>query len=148
MKTARLLKIRSRCASATRPREQMQLDIYGEMLDSFFHAQHAMRRHNENDFRVLVLMLERLEAIWQNPDQGIWETRGRPQHFTYSKMMAWVAFDRAVLLAKQLNYDAPWKNGSPYATLFTSRSAPRPMTKRRRALRRPTARTSSMLLCC
>ncbi len=47
------------------------------------------------------------KTIWQLPDQGIWEVRGDPQHFTYSKMMAWVAFDRAVLLAEQLKYRAP-----------------------------------------
>ncbi len=91
---------------------QMQLDIYGEMLDSFFHAQHKVGRHSEDDFRVLVLLLEHLETIWQKPDQGIWETRGSPQQFTHSKMMAWVAFDRAVLLADQLEYKAPvdkWK---------------------------------------
>jgi GH15 family glucan-1,4-alpha-glucosidase len=91
---------------------QMQLDIYGEVLDSFFHAQHGMRRHSEDDFRVFVLMLDHLARIWQQPDHGIWETRGGEQEFTYSKMMAWVAFDRAVLLAEQLKYDAPvekWK---------------------------------------
>jgi GH15 family glucan-1,4-alpha-glucosidase len=91
---------------------QLQLDIYGEVLDSFFHAQHGMNRHNENDFRVLALLLDHLEKIWQQPDHGIWEMRGSPQHFTYSKMMAWVAFDRAALLAEQLKYDAPvekWK---------------------------------------
>ena len=92
---------------------QLQFDIYGEMLDSFFHAQHGMRRHNEDDFRVLALLLNHLAAIWQRPDHGIWETRGPAQHFTYSKMMAWVAFDRGVLLAEQLKYDAPietWKS--------------------------------------
>jgi len=91
---------------------QVQLDIYGEMLDCFFHAQHSMHRHGEDDFRVLVALLKHLETIWQQPDEGIWETRGGPQQFTYSKMMAWVAFDRAVLLAGQLGYDAPlekWK---------------------------------------
>jgi GH15 family glucan-1,4-alpha-glucosidase len=91
---------------------QVQLDIYGEMLDSFFHAQHSMGRHTEDDFRVLILLLEHLETIWQEADEGIWETRGEPQQFTHSKMMAWVAFDRAILLAHQLNYDAPvekWK---------------------------------------
>jgi GH15 family glucan-1,4-alpha-glucosidase len=86
---------------------QTQFDIYGEVLDSFFHAHHGMRRRNQNDFRVLALLLEHLAAIWQQPDRGIWETRGEPQHFTYSKMMAWVAFDRGVLLAEQLKYDAP-----------------------------------------
>ncbi|MGA9671947.1 MAG: glycoside hydrolase family 15 protein, partial [Terracidiphilus sp.] len=69
---------------------QVQVDIYGEMLDCFFQAQHSMLRHTENDFRVLVLLLDQLETIWQQPDEGIWETRGGPQQFTYSKMMAWV----------------------------------------------------------
>ncbi len=92
--------------------EQLQLDIYGEMLDCFFHAQASMGRHTERDFRVLAALLEHLESMWEQPDQGIWEVRGKPQHFTYSKMMAWVAFDRAVLLAEQLKYEAPvekWK---------------------------------------
>jgi GH15 family glucan-1,4-alpha-glucosidase len=87
--------------------QQMQIDIYGEMLDSFFHAQHGMNRHSEDDFRVLALLLDHLATIWQKPDHGIWEVRGPAQHFTYSKMMAWVAFDRGVILAKQLRYDAP-----------------------------------------
>ncbi|HEX4285750.1 MAG TPA: glycoside hydrolase family 15 protein [Terracidiphilus sp.] len=86
---------------------QLQLDIYGEVLDCFFHAQHSIDGHTEDDFRVLVQLLSHLERIWQLPDQGIWEVRGDPQHFTYSKMMAWVAFDRAVLLAEQLKYKAP-----------------------------------------
>ncbi|MGB9076127.1 MAG: glycoside hydrolase family 15 protein [Terracidiphilus sp.] len=85
---------------------QLQLDIYGEVLDCFFHSGH-IDGHNEDDFRVLVALLERLETIWREPDQGIWEMRGAPQHFTYSKMMAWVAFDRAVLLAEQLHYKGP-----------------------------------------
>jgi len=91
---------------------QVQLDIYGEMLDSFYHAQSSMGRHSDDDFRVLVLLLKHLEEIWRDPDEGIWETRGGPQQFTYSKMMAWVAFDRGVLLADQLQSRAPvekWK---------------------------------------
>lgn len=86
---------------------QLQLDIYGEMLDTFFHALHGLGEHTEQDFRVLALLLEHLETIWQEPDQGIWETRGGPQQFTYSKMMAWVAFDRAILIAKKLDSEAP-----------------------------------------
>jgi len=86
---------------------QLQLDIYGEMLDCFFHAQKSMNVHGEDDFRVLALLLKHLEQIWQDPDEGIWETRGGPQQFTYSKMMAWVAFDRAVRLAEQLGFRAP-----------------------------------------
>jgi GH15 family glucan-1,4-alpha-glucosidase len=86
---------------------QVQLDIYGEMLDCFYHAQLSVGRHREDDFRVLVQLLEHLETIWHEPDSGIWETRGGAQQFTYSKMMAWVAFDRAVLVAQRLEYDAP-----------------------------------------
>jgi GH15 family glucan-1,4-alpha-glucosidase len=86
---------------------QLQLDIYGEMLDCFFHSQHSLDGHNEDDFRVLVLLLEHFETIWHLPDHGIWEMRGEPRYFTYSKMMAWVAFDRAVLLAEQHRYQAP-----------------------------------------
>jgi GH15 family glucan-1,4-alpha-glucosidase len=89
---------------------QVQLDIYGEVLDCFFHAQHKMGRHTEDDFRVLVLLLKHLQTIWQDPDEGIWETRGGAQQFTYSKLMAWVAFDRAVLLAEQMKYKAPIKD--------------------------------------
>jgi GH15 family glucan-1,4-alpha-glucosidase len=85
---------------------QLQLDIYGEVLDCFFHSRH-MDGNDGNSFSVLVLLLKHLEAIWQLPDHGIWEMRGEPRHFTYSKMMAWVAFDRAVLLAEQLKYAAP-----------------------------------------
>lgn len=91
---------------------QVQLDVYGEMLDCFFQAQCKMKRHNENDFRILALLLEHLEAIWQQPDEGIWETRGAPQRFTYSRVMVWVAFDRAVRLAEKFKYKAPverWK---------------------------------------
>jgi len=87
--------------------EQVQLDIYGELLDTFYHALHGMNRHNANDFRVLMLLLEHLETIWQRPDEGIWETRGGREEFTYSKMMAWVAFDCAILIAKKLRCDAP-----------------------------------------
>ena len=87
--------------------EQLQLDIYGELLDTFYHALHGMGRHAEDDFRVLMLLLDHLEEIWQRPDEGIWETRGGREQFTYSKVMAWVAFDRAILIAKKLRCKAP-----------------------------------------
>lgn len=93
--------------------KQVQLDIYGEMLDSFFHALHGLHRHNHHDFRVLGPLLSHLVAVWQEPDEGIWETRGGPQQFTYSKMMAWVAFDRAVMIAEHFKLDTPieiWKS--------------------------------------
>jgi GH15 family glucan-1,4-alpha-glucosidase len=86
---------------------QVQLDIYGEMLDTFFHALHGNGKRTKQEFRALVLLLDHLEKIWQEPDEGIWETRGGRKQFTYSKMMAWVAFDRAILIARKLGADAP-----------------------------------------
>ncbi|MGA8529280.1 MAG: glycoside hydrolase family 15 protein, partial [Acidobacteriaceae bacterium] len=86
---------------------QVQLDIYGEMLDTFFHALHGLGQHTEQDFRVLTLLLDHLETIWQEPDEGIWETRGGPEQFTYSKMMAWVAFDRAVRAVETHGFEGP-----------------------------------------
>jgi GH15 family glucan-1,4-alpha-glucosidase len=56
---------------------------------------------------MLKAMLEHLETIWQQPDEGIWETRGGAQHFTYSKLMAWVAFDRGIKAAAMLHANAP-----------------------------------------
>jgi GH15 family glucan-1,4-alpha-glucosidase len=52
-------------------------------------------------------MLQRLSEIWREPDQGLWEVRGAPRHFTYSKVMAWVAFDRGVHTARHLGLDGP-----------------------------------------
>ncbi|MFP5248536.1 MAG: glycoside hydrolase family 15 protein, partial [Acidobacteriota bacterium] len=91
---------------------QVQLDIYGEMLDTFFHALKGLGKHTEEDFKVLVLLLDHLEKIWKDADEGIWEVRGGKKQFTYSKVMAWVAFDRAVLIAEKMDFDAPverWK---------------------------------------
>jgi len=87
--------------------KQLQLDIYGELLDTFFHALHGMGHHAVDDFRILALLLDHLADIWQRPDDGIWETRGGREQFTYSKMMAWVAFDRAIRIAKKLRCKAP-----------------------------------------
>jgi GH15 family glucan-1,4-alpha-glucosidase len=87
--------------------EQLQLDIYGEVMAAFHHALSKMGKDGEQSFSMLRAMVEHLETIWQEPDEGIWETRGGRQHFTYSKMMAWVAFDRAIKAAGMLHANAP-----------------------------------------
>jgi GH15 family glucan-1,4-alpha-glucosidase len=84
---------------------QIQLDIYGELLDTFFHALHGLP-HSDPGFGLLVRLLDHLETIWQRPDEGIWETRGGREQFTHSKVMAWVAFDRAILIAKKMRSKA------------------------------------------
>lgn len=74
---------------------QRQLDVPGEIME----ALHLARRHglapSPETWRVQTAVMEFLESIWQEPDEGIWEIRGKPQHFTHSKVMAWVAADRA-----------------------------------------------------
>ena len=80
---------------------QLQLDVYGEVLDS---AVTYWRSSIPHDLSLhpglLVAILGHLETIWREPDNGIWEVRGPRRHFTQSKIMAWVAFDRAVALAE------------------------------------------------
>jgi GH15 family glucan-1,4-alpha-glucosidase len=87
--------------------EQLQLDIYGEVMAAFHHALSRMGNDTEPSFAMLRGMVEHLETIWQQPDEGIWETRGGRQNFTYSKVMAWVAFDRAIKAAGLLRAGAP-----------------------------------------
>jgi GH15 family glucan-1,4-alpha-glucosidase len=87
--------------------EQLQLDIYGEVMSTFYNALERLGKDGQLSFAMLRAMVEHLETIWQQPDEGIWETRGGRQHFTYSKLMAWVAFDRAIKAAGLLHAGAP-----------------------------------------
>jgi GH15 family glucan-1,4-alpha-glucosidase len=76
--------------------EQRQLDVYGEVLDSFWFSRRVGIPADEQAWALALKLLEYLETAWRDPDQGIWEMRGPPRHFTYSKVMCWVGFDRAV----------------------------------------------------
>jgi GH15 family glucan-1,4-alpha-glucosidase len=80
---------------------QLQLDVYGEVLDSAVLNWRSSIPH-EFDLApdLLMAILEHLEKVWREPDNGIWEVRGPRRHFTHSKVMAWVGFDRAVTLAE------------------------------------------------
>jgi GH15 family glucan-1,4-alpha-glucosidase len=92
---------------------QLQLDTYGEVLDAFFWTYSALKEDNRTaDFSLLSKLVKHLETVWEQPDNGIWEVRGGPKHFTYSKVMAWVAFDRAIKIAEKGSFEAPlarWK---------------------------------------
>jgi GH15 family glucan-1,4-alpha-glucosidase len=82
--------------------QQFQLDIFGELADTLF--QYRTAGHDRADERrpdLAQAMFEFLETAWQRPDEGIWEVRGPRRHFTHSKMMAWVAMDRAVKAVEQ-----------------------------------------------
>lgn len=75
---------------------QTQLDVFGEVMDTLHLARRSGLEFNEDSWRVQRAMLEYLEGAWRQPDEGIWEVRGPQRHFTHSKVMAWVAFDRAI----------------------------------------------------
>lgn len=76
--------------------EQRQLDVYGEVMDSFYQARCRGLEKLEVAWNLQQALLSHLEKIWSEPDDGIWEIRGPRRHFVHSKVMAWVAFDRAI----------------------------------------------------
>jgi GH15 family glucan-1,4-alpha-glucosidase len=75
---------------------QLQLDVYGELIDALCLARSAELSRSMDAWRFEVAILKFLERTWNKPDHGIWETRGEKRHFTHSKVMVWVAFDRAI----------------------------------------------------
>ena len=86
---------------------QLQLDVYGELMDALHHARQRGITASEVSWALQLGVLEHLEEVWPKMDKGIWEVRGQARHFTYSKIMAWVAFDRAIKSAEAFNLDAP-----------------------------------------
>jgi GH15 family glucan-1,4-alpha-glucosidase len=86
---------------------QLQLDVYGEMMDALHAARQRGISHDREAWKVQRALLRYLAKIWSQPDEGIWEVRGPRRPFTHSKMMAWVAFDRAVKAAGQFGMDGP-----------------------------------------
>ncbi len=85
---------------------QRQLDVYGELMDSIY----IFDRHQDISYDLWVHLRKLLDWLgnnWQNPDEGIWEVRGGPQHFVHSRVMSWVAFDRALRIARHRGLPAP-----------------------------------------
>jgi GH15 family glucan-1,4-alpha-glucosidase len=87
--------------------DQFQLDVYGEVMDALHQARRAGLPAGGDAWRVQRALLEFLEGAWTGPDEGIWEVRGPRQHFTHSKVMAWVAFDRAVKTVQAIGVEGP-----------------------------------------
>jgi GH15 family glucan-1,4-alpha-glucosidase len=83
--------------------EQLQLDVYGEVADALLHANLSGIPASADDVNLHSALNQHLATIWEQPDEGIWEVRGPRQHFTYSKVMAWVAFDRAVKASEKFH---------------------------------------------
>lgn len=86
---------------------QLQLDVYGEVCGALHRARAMGLNHDDDAWRVEKQLLGFLETGWKQPDEGLWEVRGPRQHFTHSKVMAWVAFDRAVKAVESMGMQGP-----------------------------------------
>ncbi len=88
---------------------QLQLDTFGEVMDALYHARrYGLYPHADKSGQSLELpLLAHLEEVWDQPDAGLWEFRSAKQHFTESKVMAWVAFDRGLRIAQEFGLEAP-----------------------------------------
>jgi GH15 family glucan-1,4-alpha-glucosidase len=84
---------------------QPQLDVYGELLASAYRLRRQLGDLSEATRNFLIGLADSAAALWEQPDNGIWEIRGEPRHFLFSKLMCWVALDRAVALAGRLGAD-------------------------------------------
>jgi len=86
---------------------QLQLDVYGEVIEMLYTARKAGLPDGESSWPLERALVQHLGTIWDQPDDGIWEVRGGRRHFTHSKVMAWVAFDRAIRSAEEFGLDGP-----------------------------------------
>ena len=89
--------------------EQLQLDVYGEVIDALYQTRAHGGAPDDNIWALTRKLLEWLETGWRQPDSGLWEVRGPRRHFTHSKVMSWVAFDRAVRYHDEFGRDGPFE---------------------------------------
>ena len=86
---------------------QLQLDVFGELLDVFHQARLAKLKLDDGSWAMECEFLKHLAKVWNQPDSGIWEVRGPGKHYVSSKVMTWVAFDRAIKSAEKFGFKAP-----------------------------------------
>src|SRR5919107_4926674 len=94
--------------------EQFQLDVYGEVMDALHQARLAGLKRDDPSWALQAHLMSFVEKHWSDPDEGIWEVRGGPKQFTHSKLMAWVAADRAVKAIERFGLPGPaarWRGG-------------------------------------
>ena len=94
---------------------QIQVDVYGEVMDALYQGQRGGLASSADAWSLQQAFLAHLATIWREPDRGIWESRGAPRHFTFSKVMAWVAFDRGAKIAKEFGLEGPVERWSEVA---------------------------------
>ncbi len=86
---------------------QLQLDVFGELMDAFHQSRVAKLELEDESWDLECIVLDHLAEVWDQPDHGIWERRGDPRHYVFSKVMTWVAFDRGIKGAEQFGLKAP-----------------------------------------
>ncbi len=86
---------------------QLQLDVYGELIDAFHQSRMASLQLGEDSWALGRAVLDHLSEVWDRPDHGIWERRGEARHYVSSKVMTWVAFDRGIKSAERFGLEAP-----------------------------------------
>jgi GH15 family glucan-1,4-alpha-glucosidase len=86
---------------------QLQLDVYGELMDAFHQSRVAQLKLDQSTWDLERTVLAHLAKVWDQPDHGIWERRGEAKHYVLSKVMTWVAFDRAIKSSEKFGLDAP-----------------------------------------
>jgi GH15 family glucan-1,4-alpha-glucosidase len=86
---------------------QLQLDVFGEVMDALHQARRGGLQSRDEDWAFQRVMLQHLQQIWAEPDEGLWEVRGPARHFTHSKVMAWVAFDRGIKAIETYGFEGP-----------------------------------------
>jgi GH15 family glucan-1,4-alpha-glucosidase len=89
---------------------QLQLDVFGEVMDALHQGRRGGLKRSLDSWGLQEALIKHLSTIWQQPDQGMWEVRGGPQHFTYSKVMAWVAVDRAIKSGEEFRRNGELKH--------------------------------------
>jgi GH15 family glucan-1,4-alpha-glucosidase len=95
--------------------DQIQIDVYGEVMDALYQAQRGGLASSADAWALQQAFLAHLAEIWREPDRGIWESRDPPRQFTFSKVMAWVAFDRGAKIAKEFGLQGPVERWSEIA---------------------------------
>jgi GH15 family glucan-1,4-alpha-glucosidase len=86
---------------------QLQLDVYGELIDAFHQSRMAELKLDEGSWALECAVLDHLAEVWDQPDHGIWERRGDRRHYVSSKVMTWVGFDRGIKSAERFGFAAP-----------------------------------------
>ena len=128
---------------------QLQLDVYGEVMDALYQAHRGGVPDSRDGWALQRALLDHLETIWQQPDAASGRVRGEPRHFTYSKVMAWVAFDRAIKIARESSARGPGRalatDRGDRSTTRSARAATTPSSAPSSVVRR---RSGSTRACC